>query len=75
VTLIALDIGTSRIKAVLARWDGAIVAVRDAPTPVDAVPGVRHGFPPAAIRAAALGLLAEIATLAAGDPVDTIAIS
>lgn len=75
MTVIALDIGTSRTKAVLARWDGTIVAIRDAPTPVDAVPGVRHGFPPGAIGATALGLLAAVAALAADDPVDTIAVS
>lgn len=75
MSLLALDIGTSRIKAILARPDGAIVAMRSAPTPVDAVPGERHAFPPAAVLATAEALVAGLAAEHPRDPIDTLVFS
>jgi xylulokinase len=75
VSPLALDIGTSRIKAILARPDGAIVAVRSAPTPVDTVPAVRHAFPPAAVLATAEMLVAGLAAEHPADPIATVVLS
>jgi xylulokinase len=75
VSLLALDIGTSRIKAILARPDGAIVAVRSAATPVDAVPGERHAFPPAAVLATTEALVTWIGTEHPTVAIDTLVLS
>lgn len=75
MSLLALDIGTSRIKAILARPDGAIVTVRSAPTPVDAVPGERHAFPPAAVLATAEALVQGVAAEHPADAIDTLVLS
>lgn len=75
MSLLALDIGTSRIKAILARPDGVIVAVRSAPTPVDAVPGERHAFPPAAVLATAEALVMGLAAEHPAAPIDRLVLS
>lgn len=75
MSLIALDIGTSRIKAILARRDGGILDVRATSTPVIAQPGIRHELPPDAVRAAAERLIAETTAAHPVDPVDLVVLS
>lgn len=75
MSLLALDLGTSRIKAILARLDGPIVAVRSAPTPVHAVPGERHAFPPAAVLATTEALVAAMAADHPAETIDTLVLS
>ena len=75
MSLLALDIGTSRIKAILAHRDGTILDVRAAPTPVHADPGVRHEFPPDAVRVAAETLIAEVSAAHPRDPVELVVLS
>jgi len=75
MSVVAVDIGTSRIKALLANWDGAIRVVRSAPTPVVAKAGLTHEFPADAVRTTAEALIAELAAASPGDPVDTLVFS
>ena len=75
MSVVALDIGTSRIKALLANWDGAIRVVRSAPTPVVARAGLTHEFPADAVRTTAEALITAVAAASPGDPVDTLVFS
>ena len=75
MSVVALDIGTSRIKVVLGHWDGGIVEVRSAPTPVETGDDGRHAFPADAVRATAESLIASVAAAHPDDPLDTIVCS
>jgi xylulokinase len=75
MSVVALDIGTSRTKALLARWDGRITAVRSTPTPVLADAPGQLAFPADTIREEAASLIAGIAATLPEDPVDTLVFS
>jgi xylulokinase len=75
MSVIALDIGTSRTKALLASWDGRIASARSAATPVIVGAGGRHEFPAGAVRATVERLVLELASARPGEPVDTIVFS
>jgi xylulokinase len=75
VSVVALDIGTSRTKALLATWDGVITAVASVPTPVLAQEAGHLAFPADAVRSAALSLLADLAGTHPDDLVDTVVFS
>jgi len=74
VSLLAVDLGTSRIKVVRADAAGALDGVHAAPTPVDAAPGLRHAFPAETVRSVAETLIGEAAA-GASAPVRTIVLS
>lgn len=75
MSVVALDIGTSRMKALLAHWDGHVEAARTVKTPAR-VPAVGQlVFPADAIYAQAATLVAGIAAAHPDDPVDTIVFS
>ncbi len=75
MSVAALDIGTSRMKAVLAGWAGGITAVHGVPTPVLAEAAGQLAFPADAMLAAATSLLAGLAAAHPDDPVDTVVVS
>ncbi len=75
MSVLALDLGTSRIKAVLAGWDGAIAATRSTRTPTLSDGPGRLAFPAAAVRDATLSLVAELAREHPRDPVDSLVFS
>ncbi|MFN8620285.1 MAG: FGGY family carbohydrate kinase [Chloroflexota bacterium] len=75
MSVVALDIGTSRTKAILARWDGTILGSASTPTPsASPSPGTLE-FPGDAVHAAAAGLVAGLAARHPGDPVDTLVVT
>ncbi len=75
MSVVALDIGTSRIKALLAGWDGRLRGVRSARTPTVAGADGRLAFPAEAVEAEAAALVAGIGAEHADDPVDTLVFS
>lgn len=75
VSVAALDIGTSRMKAVLASWKGGIMAVSSVPTPVLAEAAGHLTFPADLVLTAAASLLASLADAHPDDPVDTVVLS
>ncbi|MFV2064710.1 MAG: FGGY family carbohydrate kinase, partial [Chloroflexota bacterium] len=75
MSVVALDIGSSRIKAVLADWDGRIVDIRSAKTPVVAAVAGEHAFPADAVLAAAEAHIAGLADSHQLDAIDTVVFS
>lgn len=75
VSVVALDIGTSRTKALLATWDGVVTEAASVPTPVLAEAAGHLAFPADAIRTAATSLLADLAKAHPEDLVDTVVFS
>ncbi|HYO43160.1 MAG TPA: FGGY family carbohydrate kinase [Candidatus Limnocylindrales bacterium] len=75
MSVAALDIGTSRMKAVLASWTGGITAVRSVPTPVLSEAAGHLAFPADEVLAAASALLEGLARAHPDDPVDTVVFS
>lgn len=75
VSVAALDIGTSRIKALLASWAGGITAVTSVPTPVLVEAAGHLAFPADAVLAAAASLLAGLERAHPDDPIDTVVFS
>lgn len=75
MSVVALDIGTSRMKALLAHWDGRMEAVESARTPthVDA-PG-QLAFPAGDVRDLAAALISRLASAHPDDPIDTLVFS
>ena len=75
MSVVALDIGTSRMKALLAHWDGRIEAVRSVETPAQVPAAGQLVFPADAILAHAARLIADVAAAHPDDPVDTLVFS
>lgn len=75
MSVVALDIGTSHTKALLARWDGRIVAVSSARTPTQSAAPGQLDFPADAVYGRAASLVAALARAHPGDPVDTLVFS
>jgi xylulokinase len=75
MSVLALDLGTSRIKAVLAGWDGRIRATRGRLTPTLSDGAGQLAFPAAAVRDVALSLVAQLTAAQPEDPVDTLVFS
>jgi sugar (pentulose or hexulose) kinase len=75
VSVVALDIGTSRTKALLAHWDGRVEAAVGVDTPtVSREPG-ELAFPAGAVWDRVSGLVAAVADAHADDPIDTLVLS
>jgi sugar (pentulose or hexulose) kinase len=75
MSLVALDIGTSRMKALLAHWDGHIEQVCTVKTPARVPAAGQLEFQADAIHAQAATLVAEVAATHPDDPVDTLVFS
>ena len=75
MSVVALDIGSSRIKALLACWDGQVIDQRSVPTPVLSVVPGEWTYPAEAVDGAAGALVASIAADNPDDPIDTIVFS
>jgi len=75
MSVVALDIGTSRMKALLAHWDGQIEAVRSVETPAQVPAAGQLVFPADAISARAATLVADLAAAHPDDPVDSLVFS
>jgi sugar (pentulose or hexulose) kinase len=75
MSLVALDIGTSNTKALLASWSGRILGVRSARTPtVSEAPG-ELAFPAERVLDTSARLVARLSAEHAHDPVDTLVFS
>lgn len=75
MSLLALDIGSSRIKALLADWDGHLLEVRGAATPrLSSEPG-EVAYPVDAIYSTIEELVEGIAGRTSRDRVDTLVFS
>lgn len=75
MSVIALDIGTSRMKALLAHWDGPIAATASVRTPVRSEAPGEMAFPAQAVSAVAAALISGVAAEHPSDPVDTLVLS
>jgi sugar (pentulose or hexulose) kinase len=75
MSVVALDIGTSRMKALLGTWDGRIEGVRSVRTPTEVGAPGQLAFPAPAIEAEACTLVAGLAAAHPHDPVDTLVFS
>lgn len=75
MSVVALDIGTSRMKALLATWDGRILGARSVRTPTEAAATGHLVFPVPAIHAEASTLVSGLAGAHPDDPVDTLVFS
>jgi xylulokinase len=75
MSVVALDLGTSRMKALLAHWDGRIEAIRTVRTPARVPGSGQLVFPVDAIYAQAETLVTNIAAAYPDDPVDTLVFS
>ena len=70
MSVVAVDIGSSRTKALLAGWDGRLVEMRSAPTPRQSIEPGEVGFPAEAVLAATEGLIAALAVAHPRHPID-----
>ncbi|MFO1540439.1 MAG: FGGY family carbohydrate kinase [Chloroflexota bacterium] len=75
MSVVALDIGTSRLKAIVARWDGTTLATGSVPTPAVADAPGRLELPADAVADAAAGLVAGLLAGSSADPADTLVLS
>jgi sugar (pentulose or hexulose) kinase len=75
VSVLAVDIGSSRTKALLAGWDGRLIEVRVAVTPRRSVEPGELAYPAEAVYDTIEGLVADLAAVHHDDRVDTIAFS
>jgi xylulokinase len=75
VSLLALDIGSSRIKASLASWDGAPLELRSAATPRQTTRPGEQAYPADGVYAAAEALVSSMARSHPDDAIDTIVFS
>jgi xylulokinase len=72
VSVIAVDIGSSRIKALLAEWDGLVLEIRARPTPHRAVEPGERSYPADAVQAAIESLVAGLAADHPTRAIDTL---
>lgn len=75
MSVLALDIGSSRTKALWADWDGRLVAVRSTATPCQSLAPGERSYPVDAVYAAIEGLVAELAASDAAEAIDTLVFS
>ncbi len=75
MSVLALDIGSSRIKALLAGWDGRLVEVRTTGTPRQVLEPGEQSYPPEAVFAAIEELIAGLTGDHGGHEVDTLVFS
>lgn len=75
MSVVAVDIGSSRIKALLARWDGHVIEVRSVSTPVQAVAPGERAYPAEVVYAATESLVAGVAADHPDEPIDTVTFS
>lgn len=75
MSVIAVDIGSSRTKALLAGWDGRLTELRTAPTPRRAVEPGELAYPAETVYDTIEDLVAGLAGARAGDPIDTLVFS
>ncbi len=73
--MLALDIGSSRIKALLADWDGRVLDVHDTATPRQATEPGEQAYPLDAVLATVVNLIADLAASRPQDRVDTLVFS
>jgi xylulokinase len=72
VSVLALDIGSSRIKALLAGWDGRLIEVRTAGTPHQSLEPGERSYPVDAVLEALEGLVAGLAASHPDQSIDTL---
>lgn len=75
MSVLAVDIGSSRIKAVLAGWDGRVRDVRSTATPRRSIDTGESSYPVDEVQGAIEDLIAGAAEADRGDRVDTLAFS
>lgn len=75
MTVLAVDIGSSRIKALLADWEGHLVEVRSTATPHQALESGERSYPAGAVQAAVEELIGALATEHPQEAVDTLVFS
>jgi xylulokinase len=75
VSVLAFDIGSSRIKALLAGWDGRVIEIRSAATPRQALEPGEQSYPVDAVLGSIEGLAAGLVVAHPDEPVDTIVFS
>ena len=75
MSVLAVDIGSSRTKALLAGWDGRLTEIRTAPTPRRAVEPGELAFPAETVYDTIEDLVAGLAAAHASDPIDTLVFS
>ena len=75
MSVVALDIGTSRIKALLAHWDGQVEPVESAGTPTDVEAPGRLAFRADDVCDLSASLVSRLADAHPDDPVDTLVFS
>jgi xylulokinase len=75
MSVLAVDIGSSRIKAVLAGWDGRVRDVRSAATPRQSIAAGESSYPLDDVQRASEDLIAGAAEANRGDRIDTLVFS
>jgi sugar (pentulose or hexulose) kinase len=75
VSVVALDIGSSRIKALLADWDGRLIEVRTARTPRRATEPGEQSYPVEAVYATIERLVSGLMDSNRNDRADTLVFS
>jgi sugar (pentulose or hexulose) kinase len=75
MSVVALDIGTSRTKALLAHWDGRVEPAASVDTPTLSREPGELAFPVDAVWDRVAGLVAAVADAHPDDPVDTLVFS
>jgi xylulokinase len=75
VSLVAIDIGSSRIKALLADWNGTIIGARSAQTPRRSAEPGEQAYPIELVYSAIEGLIGGLMDAYPGDRADTVVFS
>jgi sugar (pentulose or hexulose) kinase len=75
VSVLALDIGSSRIKALLADWDGCLIEVRSSATPHQSLEPGERSYPIETVYAAIEGLVTDLSASHGAAPIDTLVFS
>jgi xylulokinase len=75
VSLLAVDIGSSRVKAVLAGWDGRAIEVRSAPTPRQTTEPGEESYPVDLVYSTIEGLISGLMESYPSDRADTVVFS
>lgn len=75
MSVLALDIGSSRIKALLAAWEGRIVETSSTATPTQTIEPGEQSYDAAEVLGAIEDLVTRLASGHPADPIDTIVFS